>query len=128
MNPTQNVPALRRLVLQSALWHPDWDLADHMGYLDSEWWASEWREDVENELPGVSPASAVLAWLFAARPAPGGECDGEWIAHISIAIPDDVFVNKCSGCGELLVIHKGQGTNFPPGTPIAEACQAVLGT
>jgi hypothetical protein len=49
------------------------------------------------------------------------DCDGVWR---EVSVPDetgDLSAAKCSGCGDLLVIVRGRGFDYPAGTDLEAA-------
>jgi len=54
------------------------------------------------------------------------DCKGTWTP---VPVPDetgDLWALRCSGCGELLVVLRGSGTNFPPGSDLEASVREVL--
>lgn len=55
------------------------------------------------------------------------DCQGTYRDIYSI--PDEtggLHGVRCDGCGDLLIVVKGQGFDFPAGTTVEEACRSAI--
>lgn len=56
------------------------------------------------------------------------DCEGTWqdLPVPNEGDPEDLWGRICDGCGELMIVIKGRGFNFPPGFGTQDAVRSAF--